>query len=64
MIHAGLGDLDAAFELLDEAVEERDGGLLFLAATPRVPGFQEDPRFGRTLRRIGLGHLMVDSSRQ
>ena len=57
VIHAGLGDLDAAFELLEEAVEERDGGLLFLAVTPRMPGFQEDPRFGRMLRRIGLGHL-------
>ena len=60
-VNAGLGDLDAAFELLEEAVEERDGGLLYLAATPRTPGFQEDARFGRMLRRIGLGHLIEGS---
>lgn len=59
VIHAALAELDEAFALLDEAVDEKDGGLLFLSMPPRVPGFQTDPRFARLLRRIGLGHLVV-----
>lgn len=52
MVHAALGELDRAFELLDEAVTSRNAWL----ATPRLPlfdGFRKDPRFAGHLRRIG-----------
>jgi TolB-like protein/tetratricopeptide (TPR) repeat protein len=56
-IHAGLGEMDEAFRLFDEAVSMRDAALLYLIVLPPRPGFQSDPRFGKLLRAIGLGHL-------
>jgi TolB-like protein/tetratricopeptide (TPR) repeat protein len=58
--YAALGELDRAFEHLEDAVEQRDGGLLYLSMVPKIPGFQEDPRFVSTLRLMGLGHLLTE----
>ena len=44
--------MDRAFELLDEAVDKRNGWL----ALPRMPffdAFRDDPRFDEHLQRIG-----------
>jgi Flp pilus assembly protein TadD len=60
-IHVGLGEIDEAFALYDEAVEARDSALLYLIVLPKKAGFQDDPRFGALLRRIGLGHLVAAS---
>ena len=52
MVHAALGEMERAFELLEEAVDSRNAWL----ATPRLPlfdGFRKDPRFAEHLRRIG-----------
>jgi serine/threonine-protein kinase len=58
ILHVAVGELDEAFGLLDEALAERDGSLLYLSVVPRVNGFQEDPRYAAVLRRMGLGHLV------
>lgn len=58
MIRAGPGEPDAAFALFDEAVADRDGGLLYLGFVPVNAGLQDDPRFAGLMRRVGLGHLV------
>jgi serine/threonine-protein kinase len=58
-IHANLGDLDAAFELLDRAVAERDGSLIYLSVAPMLHGpLQADPRYAHLLRTMGLEHRL------
>jgi hypothetical protein len=52
VVCAALGDLDRAFELLDDAVERHCSFI----ASPHLPmfdGFRSDPRFAEHLRRIG-----------
>lgn len=51
VIHALLGDTDAAFESLDRAVETRDLGLPGLATDSRLRRLHDDPRFDVLLRR-------------
>lgn len=53
VIHALLGDTDAAFASLDRAVETRDLGLLRLPTDLRLRRLHDDPRFGLLLRRCG-----------
>lgn len=52
-----LGEMDRAFQYLDQAVEEHDSCLLYLSAIPRDIGWRGDPRYEQLLRRIGLAHL-------
>ncbi len=55
MIHAGLGEMDQAFEWLDKAVEDREGFLLpYLTMSPWCDRMLSDPRLAKLLRRIGL----------
>ena len=54
LIHAELGEYDAAFARLDEAFEARDGSLVFLAVSPWFDALRADPRFDDLLRRVGL----------
>jgi serine/threonine protein kinase/tetratricopeptide (TPR) repeat protein len=56
--HAGLGEMDRAFEYIDEAQRDRDPNLLYLSCVPRQIGLQADPRYEHALREIGLGHLV------
>jgi serine/threonine protein kinase/tetratricopeptide (TPR) repeat protein len=59
-LHASLGDLDLAFEWLDKAVAERDGGLIFLTITVSLfSSLRADPRYAKLLRKMGLDHLVV-----
>ena len=53
-IHAGLGDLDAAFAWLNRAIETRGVGLIFVAAEPVYDSLREDPRYRGIIERIGL----------
>ena len=56
LVHAGLGEFDEAFRHLDDALERRDGSVLFLRTSVRGWGaMREDPRFEDLLERIGLG---------
>jgi Flp pilus assembly protein TadD len=54
LIDTGLGDHDAAFAWLDQAVEERDCQLRFLKMAPYWDSLRADPRFAQLLRRVHL----------
>ncbi|MGE0130691.1 MAG: protein kinase [Blastocatellales bacterium] len=55
IVHAGLGEMDRAFELLEQAYEQREGILVFLKQVAlRIPGLNADPRLADLMRRIGL----------
>jgi TolB-like protein/DNA-binding winged helix-turn-helix (wHTH) protein/tetratricopeptide (TPR) repeat protein len=55
VIHAGLGDKDKAFELLDNAVTERSMDVVWqLKADPRIDNLRSDPRFQRLWARAGF----------
>jgi TolB-like protein/cytochrome c-type biogenesis protein CcmH/NrfG len=53
VVHAQLGEADAAFEWLGRAVEARDLNLAFLPTDPRLKVLHKDPRFAALLRRCG-----------
>jgi serine/threonine-protein kinase len=50
----GLGESAAALEALEEALEERDVRLTFLAVEPRWDALRPHPTFQRLLKRVGL----------
>ena len=54
LIHAELGEYDAAFARMDEAFEARDESLMLLAVSPWFDALRRDPRFDELLRRVGL----------
>ncbi len=52
--HAGLGDVEATFHWLEQAVEERVSDLVRLRVLPWPNVVREDPRFERIAARIGV----------
>jgi eukaryotic-like serine/threonine-protein kinase len=56
LIYAGLGEMDRAFDWLEQSYEQRDGNLINLKqiATIIQPGLLADPRLTDLARRIGL----------
>ena len=54
LIYVGLGQIDAAFEWLEKAFEERSSWLVSLKIEPMLDALRPDPRFDELLRRIGL----------
>ncbi len=52
--HVGLGDADAAFASLGEAVIDCDPALTYLAVEPRFEPLRADARYARLLDRLGL----------
>jgi tetratricopeptide (TPR) repeat protein len=50
-----LGDRDGALDLLDQAVSERDPGVLWMKVDPRLDPIRSDPRFAALLARLGFG---------
>jgi TolB-like protein/Flp pilus assembly protein TadD len=54
LVHAGLGDSDAAFEWLDRAYAVRDVHLMFLTVDVKWNRYRTDPRFGALLARCGF----------
>jgi DNA-binding winged helix-turn-helix (wHTH) protein/Tfp pilus assembly protein PilF len=53
-VFAALGNLDQAFELLNQAYEQHDMQLVSLMVDPSLDGIRDDPRFGELVHRIGL----------
>ena len=54
LVHAGLGERDAALASLDRAYEARDIHLVFLPVDPRWDAFRSDPRFRALVERCGF----------
>jgi len=54
LIHLSLGEVDRVFELLEEAIQIRDGWLHYIGVDPVWDPLRGDPRFEAVLRRIGL----------
>ena len=57
--YARLGMADEAFEWLDRALRERDGGVLELRVAPLFEPLRPDPRWKPFLRRLGLSDEQV-----
>ena len=54
LIHAGLGEHDAAFAWLDRAYDVRDVHVVYLPVDPKWDPLRGDPRFPALLKRCGL----------
>lgn len=54
LVHAGLGDADAAFDWLERAYAARDVHLMFLTADAKWDRYRSDPRFGDLLARCSF----------
>ena len=54
VLHGELGELDAAFDYLDRALDERDPAVVHLAVAPQWDALRDDPRFTDRLTRMGL----------
>jgi tetratricopeptide (TPR) repeat protein len=54
LLYAGLNETDKAFFYLENALEQRDPWILFIAADPRYDNLRLDTRFDELVRRVGL----------
>ncbi len=52
--YAWRNENDRAFEWLDRAFVQHDGGLVDIKSEPLLRGLHDDPRYGRLLARMGL----------
>ena len=55
LVHAALGERDAAFEWLQRAYDERYGPLVFLRVDPDLDGVRGDPHFDALVAKIRPG---------
>ncbi len=53
-VYAWRGERDQAFEWLDRAREQRDGGLCMIKVEPFLATLRSDPRFAEMLKALGL----------
>ena len=53
-IYVGLGEKERAFELLEDAYNERSFHITYVKVRPDFDSVRNDPRFGNLIRRIGL----------
>jgi len=51
-IHAGLGQKDKAFELLEASFKEHEHWLIYLKVSPVVDNLRSDPRFKKLLKKM------------
>jgi hypothetical protein len=54
VIHAALGNVDVAFDMLEGAIRERDWNLVLLRVDARVDPLRPSPRFADVQRRAGV----------
>jgi serine/threonine-protein kinase len=49
-----VGEIDKAFYWVNEAVDDRNAGLVYLKIDPKYAPLRSDPRFAQVIRRVGL----------
>ena len=54
VLHGAAGELDVALEHLDQALDLRDPGLVYLAVAPQWDSLRDDRRFADRLKRRAL----------
>jgi hypothetical protein len=54
ILEIGLGRLESSYRYFEQAYQERDGILIFLAADPIAEQCWNDPRFGMIVKKMGL----------
>jgi len=54
VVHAALGEKDAAFSYLEKACDDRAGQLIWLNVHPLLDSLRRDPRFANLVSRVGL----------
>jgi TolB-like protein/Tfp pilus assembly protein PilF len=57
IIHAGMGNADAAFSYLEQAFSQRSRAMAWLNVTEELGGLRGDARFDSLLKRVGLPQL-------
>lgn len=66
LVHLGLGEIDAAFDWFERAVEERDQLMMPILSYAHFDPIRDDPRFYALLRKMNLAatprELMVSNS--
>ena len=53
-VHAALGNRDKAFELLQQALDERAANIPWLTVDPHYDSLRDDPRFPRLLQQLDM----------
>jgi serine/threonine-protein kinase len=53
-VYAWRGEKDMAFEWLDRAYDQHDGGLTFIKTDPLVKSLVGDPRYAALMKKLGL----------
>jgi serine/threonine-protein kinase len=59
MLHALLGNVEAAVDWLERARDERRGFVAYIGVNPTLDGLRESPRFNAMLTALGLERLAV-----
>jgi hypothetical protein len=54
LIHASLGEKDAAFTWLEKAYQQRDASLVWLKVAPEFDSLRSDPRFEDLLPQMNF----------
>jgi tetratricopeptide (TPR) repeat protein len=54
LVPTALGDLDAAFDRIEESLEERDPWVVFMGIDPLFEPLRRDARFASLSRRVGI----------
>ena len=55
-VYAFRGEIDLAFDWLDQAYDNRDGGMTSMLLEPLLANLHDDPRWTALLDRMGLPH--------
>jgi hypothetical protein len=53
-VYGARGEMDHAFEWLERAYVQRDGGLIEMKSSPPLRSLHGDPRWGAFLKKMGL----------
>ena len=54
LVHAASSEMDAAFECIHRAIDERDPLLMYLQVHPMFEALRTDPRYPELLQRMNL----------